>query len=198
MNITALHPLAYALAANGAYARFSDEPSLATTHACTLLEARGIRIRSVSRTLEARTGASLKPDDIDVHDGIAAARALAELGAVVTWDDPAEMRGHSFRNFRVAFAGCTVSGCAYAWEVEALLGGYLPDPWNLGLDCRTAVEQRARAALEASKHKACVHDFTERGEPCPDCGEPVYCTHPAHHSGGLGKPDICDACGEEL
>ena len=41
MNITALHPLAYALAANGAYARFSDEPSLATTHACTLLEDRG-------------------------------------------------------------------------------------------------------------------------------------------------------------
>lgn len=198
MNITALHPLAYALAANGAYARFSDEPSLATTHACTLLEGRGIQIRSVSRAFEARTGASLKPDDIDVYDGIATARALAELGTVVTWDAPGSLQGHSFRSFRVAFAGCTVSGCAYEWEVEALLGGYLPDPWSLGLDCRTAIEQRARAVLEAPEREICAHDFTGRGEPCPDCGEPVCCAHPAQHSGGLGKPDVCDACGEDL
>lgn len=148
MNITALHPLAIDLAANGAYAPFSSEPSLAATHACSLLEARGIQIRGVSRTIEARTGASLQPENIDVYDGIAAARALAAMDTTVTWGEPGSLQGHFFRNFKVEFAGCTVSGCAYAWEVEALLGGYLPDPWTLRSDDRNAIEQRARRAIE--------------------------------------------------
>jgi len=130
-----------------------NEPSLATTHACALLEGRGVQIRGVSRTFEARTGASLKPEDIDVYDGIAAARAIAEMGTAVTWDDPAKLQGHSFRSFRTEFAGCTVSGCAYAWEVHALLGGYLPDPWSLRDATRGAVERRARDEMaEAERH----------------------------------------------
>ncbi len=113
--------------------------------AIAALETEAIQIRSLTRSLTHGEGVSDRPAIIDVHDGIATARALTRLGSTVEWGPVATSFKKEFRHFDVPFMGCTVSGCAYAEEVAALLGGYLPDPYDNGdFAVRTMIESRYR------------------------------------------------------